>query len=85
MNISSRLFEAYLYCSTKCWLQSRDEPASGNIYEQWAGARKEAYYAEGLKRAFATFPENTRAINPPVSKLSTATLQFAIDVPLRIN
>ena len=86
MNISSQLFEAYLYCRTKCWLHSRAEPVSGNMYAQWARAHNEAYYPEGLKRAFATYPQSARAVNPPISKsLNDATWHLAIDVHLRTN
>ena len=37
----SRLFEAYLECSTKCWLRSRAEPATGNFYAEWAHLQNE--------------------------------------------
>jgi hypothetical protein len=29
MMIGSQIFEAYLKCSTKCWLRSRFEPGKG--------------------------------------------------------
>jgi predicted RecB family nuclease len=83
MNISSQLFEAYLYCPLKCWLHSRDEPFIGNRYAEWARAHREAYQTRALKHAFATFPESARAINPLISK--DATWRFAIDVHLRAN
>jgi predicted RecB family nuclease len=86
MNISSQLFEAYLYCPLKCWLHSRAEPVTGNRCAEWAQAHKEAYYKEGIKRAFASFPESARAINPPISKnFKDATWRLAIDVRLRTN
>src|ERR1035437_3360549 len=44
MIVSSQLFEAFLECSTKCWLRSRAEPTAGNIYAEWARAQSEAYY-----------------------------------------
>jgi predicted RecB family nuclease len=84
MNISSQLFEAYLHCPTKCWLQSRGETVSGNMYAEWARTHKEAYYKEGLKRAFEIFPETARAINPPLSKsFKDAMWRLAIDVRLQ--
>ena len=86
MNISSQLFEAYLYCPTKCWLQSRGETVSGNMYAEWARTHKEVYYKEGLKRAFEIFPETVRAINPPISKsFKDARWRLAIDVRLQTN
>jgi hypothetical protein len=86
MNISCHLFEAYLSCPTKCWLQSRGETEAGNTYAEWVTSNKEAYYKEGLQHAFNTFPETTRAFNPPISKSSkNATWRLAIDVRLRTN
>jgi predicted RecB family nuclease len=86
MNISSQFFEAYLYCPLKCWLRSRAEAATGNRCADWAQAHKEAYSKEGLKRAFANFPESARAINPPISKnFRDATWRLAIDVRLLTN
>ena len=83
MTISSQLFEAYLYCPLKCWLQSRAEPISGNIYAEWARVHKEAYYQDGLKRAFTTIPETARAINPPISKnFMDATWRLSSDIRL---
>src|SRR5262245_8867973 len=84
MNLSSELFEAYLCCPLKCWLQSRAEPASGNMYPEWVRARKEVYYKEGVARAFAGVPESARSINPPIStKFKDATWRLAIDARLR--
>src|SRR5262245_14430545 len=86
MNITSQLFEAYLHCRTKCWLQSRRETVSGNIYAEWARALGEAYLKNGLKRALEMFPETARAINPPISKSpKDATWRLAIDVRLQAN
>ena len=39
MIVNSHLFEAFLECSTKCWLRSRAEPTAGNIYAEWARAQ----------------------------------------------
>jgi predicted RecB family nuclease len=56
------------------------------MYAEWARAHKEAYYKDGLKRAFETLPEIARAINPPISKnLKDAKWRLAVDVRLRTN
>jgi predicted RecB family nuclease len=68
MIVSSRLFEAYLECSTKCWLRSRAEPATGNFYAEWAHLQNQTYLEYGLKRSFATVPESDRATAPPIPK-----------------
>src|ERR1019366_10195699 len=48
MIVSSQLFEAYLECSTKCWLRSRAEPATGNVYAEWARLQNETYLEVGV-------------------------------------
>ena len=86
MIVSSQLFEAYIECSTKCWLRSRAEPTAGNVYAEWARAQNEAYRQDGLKQLLAILPESDRAIGPPISKNSKdATWRIAIDVRLRTN
>ena len=87
MIISCQLFEAYLFCPLKCWLRSRAEPVTGNKYAEWTRARKEAYYKEGLKRAFGAFPESASAIDPPIisNNFKGATWGFATDVRLRTH
>src|ERR1035437_2477024 len=68
MVVSSQLFEAYLECSTKCWLRSRGEAATGNFYPEWARPQNETYLEYGLKCSFATVPESDRATAPPIPK-----------------
>jgi len=86
MIISSQIFEAYLECPTKCWLRSRAEPITGNVYAEWARAQNEAYCEGGLKRLLAMHPESDRAMRPPISKNSKdATWRIAIDSSFRTN
>ena len=84
MIVSSQLFEAYLECSTKCWLRSRAEPATGNFYAEWARPQNETYLEYGLKRSFAAVPESDRATAPPIPKNpKDVTWCLAIDVRWR--
>jgi predicted RecB family nuclease len=84
MIISSQLFEAYLECSTKCWLRSRAEPATGNFYAEWARLQNETYLEYGLKRLFAPLAECDRATAPPIPKNpKDVTWCVAIDVHWR--
>jgi predicted RecB family nuclease len=84
MIVSSQLFEAYLECSTKCWLRSRAEPATGSLYAEWARPQNETYLEYGLKRSFATVPEGDRATAPPIPKNpKDVTWCLAIDVRWR--
>ncbi len=84
MNISSQIFEAHLECSTKCWLRSRGEPATGNFYAEWVRAQHETYFQDGLKRLLATVPESDRATAPPIPKNPKDVIwRLAIDVRWR--
>ncbi len=48
--ITSRLFESYLHCPTKCYLQSSGEVATENDYTIWSETRRESYRLDGLQR-----------------------------------
>src|ERR1700730_15918301 len=84
MIVSSRIFESYLECPTKCWLRSRAEAATENIYAGWVRAHNETYFHNGIKRLLATVPENERATAPPIPRTpKDATWRLAIDVRWR--
>ena len=86
MIVNFQIFEAYLECSTKCWLRARAEPTTGNGYAEWARAQNEAYYEGGLKSLRETLPESDHAVAPPISKYpKNATWRLATDVRLRTN
>jgi hypothetical protein len=48
--VTSRLFEAYLKCPTKCFLWSRGETGTSNTYADWAQAQTISYRSEGIRR-----------------------------------
>jgi predicted RecB family nuclease len=50
MIVTSRLFEAYLKCPTKCFLWSRGETGTGNAYADWAEVQNISYRREGIRR-----------------------------------
>src|SRR2546421_507078 len=50
MTITSRLFEAYLKCPTKCFLWSRGETGTSNSYADWAQVLNISYRSEGISR-----------------------------------
>jgi len=86
MIVSTQLFEAYLDCPTKCWLLSRAEPATGNIYAQWAREQNDAYCNRGRTRLLMAFPESDRAVAPPVERnFVKATWRLAVELRLRTN
>ena len=86
MIISSPLFEAYLDCDTKCWLRAHAERGVGNTYAEWARVKSESYYEDGRKHLLAMFPENSRAIAPPISmNAKNLTWRVATHVRFQTN
>ena len=86
MVVSASLFEAYLECSTKCWLRAHAEPSAGNAYAEWACLRNENFHANGLQRLLTMFPESDRAIAPSISTdAKNAAWRVAIDVRFRTS
>src|SRR6478672_9086218 len=43
MKITPELFEAFLKCPTKCWLQAAGEPPGGNTYAEWFKTQNQSY------------------------------------------
>jgi predicted RecB family nuclease len=68
MSVNTRLFEAYLECPTKCWLRSRLEPTTGNVYAEWAREQSAGYAEMGCGRLRATVPESDCAVAPRVDR-----------------
>ena len=48
--ITSRLFESYLACPTKCYLQSIGEVGIENDFTIWNETRRESYRLDGIQR-----------------------------------
>ena len=51
--VTSQLFESYLACPTKCYLQSIGEVAAGSDLTIWSETRCESYRFKGLQRLTA--------------------------------
>jgi hypothetical protein len=47
MTITSALFEAFLGCLTKCFLQAEGALPSGKVYAEWIRAVVESYRVPG--------------------------------------
>jgi len=58
MPISSRLFEAYLKCPTKCFLRSRGETATENSYANWVRTQQLSYTSEEIKQLVKGFAKD---------------------------
>ena len=80
MNITSGLFEAFLNCPTKCFLQSRGEAGAGNAYPRWVRTQNESYRTAGVERLMeGVTPEQCLAGPDPVN-LRAARWNLAVDV-----
>ena len=73
MERSSELFEAFLKCPTKCWLQSRGEACEDNAYAQWVKGQNESYRAEAVRRLQDTVPESDRVVAPATAAVGTCS------------
>jgi predicted RecB family nuclease len=81
MKITSRIFEAFLKCPTKCYLRLLGETGSGNEYAEWVCAQSEAYEREAARRLQETVPEVERVVaSPTAEKLKAAKWQLAINL-----
>jgi hypothetical protein len=84
--ISSHLFEAYLECSTKCWLRAQSEPSTGNVYAEWAVRKNESYRKEWLERRLAIVAETDRIHSSTFeTDRKQATWRFAFDVRVQAD
>jgi hypothetical protein len=77
--VTSRLFEAYLACPTKCFLRSIGEMATGNDFTIWSEARGESYRREGAKRLMAGRPPEFNVVLAEMDELKKEQWHFAID------
>jgi predicted RecB family nuclease len=84
MTITSQPLEAYVKCSTKCWLRCAGENATGNAYAVWAQAKSEACRVDGIKRLVAEVPDSERVVVSPTDNLKTATWRIAVGLPARV-
>jgi len=81
MKPTAELFEAYLKCTTKCWLLSQGAIGEGNAYADWVKAQNEAFRAVALRRLQEAVPENKRLIAPPGGdNLKVTRWQLAVDI-----
>ena len=49
MTITNEIFEAFLRCPTKCFLQAEGAIPTGNVYAEWVQGEVESYRVEGAK------------------------------------
>src|SRR5262249_47999798 len=63
-SVTTRLFEAYLACPTKCYLRSIGEVEASNDFAIWNETRSETYLCEGVQR-LTTDHHSELGLEPP--------------------
>lgn|SRR6516162_170448 len=82
MKISADAFEAFLKCSTKCWLRAAGEQSPANAYAECVKSQNQSYCADAAKRVIADVPANECEIAPVAENLKTAKWRPAVGVEL---
>lgn len=80
MKLEAELFAAYLKCPTKCWLQSRAEHGTGNIYADWVTEQDQAYRDLALQRLLGTVPSGESVIAPAGGVTKAAKWRIAANL-----
>ena len=84
MTVTSDLFEAYLKCSTKCFLRSLGEADTRNAYANWQNTQKKSYLRDGLERLTEEALSDESSILPPDAEpLKAAKWRLAINLVAR--
>jgi predicted RecB family nuclease len=81
--VTSRLFEAYLACPIKCYLQSIGEVAIGNDFVIWNETRSASYRLAGVQRLMADHPCNIDVGHPDPKHWTHASWHFLLDYVAR--
>ena len=81
--VTSRLFEAYLACPTKCYLQSIGKAAPGNDFTTWDETRSESYRLDGVRRLIADHPRGIDVGLPDPRHWKHAPWHFVSDQVVR--
>ena len=77
--VTSRLFEAYLKCPTKCFLWSRGETGTSNTYADWAQAQTISYRSEGIRR-LKDGVESNECITGPLDRKELKSAKWCLAV-----
>ncbi|MDP2815253.1 MAG: hypothetical protein Q8O19_01070 [Rectinemataceae bacterium] len=86
MIISSTLFEAFLGCPTKCFLQSFGRTGTGNAYADWHRAQNDSYQRERIKCVKAEYaPDECRIGLDGAGKLKTTNWRLAVDIVVSVQ
>ena len=83
LSVTSHLFEAYLACPTKCYLQFKGEVGAGSDYTAWAAKRAESYCRNGIQELTAAHPLELGSGSLEPGRWKNASWHFALDQIVR--
>lgn len=83
MPITSKIFEAYLKCPTKCFFRSTGESPTENAYAEWFCIQNEVYHQDGINRLSEKFSQDECVSNPYMGDLKTAKWRLATNFVAR--
>jgi predicted RecB family nuclease len=80
MKVTATLFEAYLKCPTKCYLQSHGESGPSNTHAEWLRVQSESYRSKGIRRLTTSLtPDECMSGVLDPEKLAAAKWRLAHD------
>ena len=80
LTVTSRLLEAYVKCTTKCFLRSLGEVNEDNPYVNWVNTKNESYRNDALDRLMNGVLINDRANSTTgAGDLKTAQWRLAVE------
>lgn len=80
MIVTSSIFEAFLKCPTKCWLQAAGEPSAGNTYAELVTRQNDIYREAGIERLIAAYPIADVVRSPAIEMSDTTTWRLATNL-----
>ena len=81
MSISSKIFEAYLHCPTKCLMMSHGEIREDNVYAVWMREKNQFYAITGIKRLTGGLQAGEFICAPPtILNVKTASWRLASEI-----
>jgi len=83
MKITPELFEAFLKCPTKCWLQATGEPPGGNTYAEWFKTQNQSYRVVQTERLVEESRKCGIAASAASGNVLAAKWRLAISLALR--
>jgi predicted RecB family nuclease len=83
--VTSRLFETYLACPTKCYLQSIGEVAANNDFAVWNETRSESYRSEGVQRLTTDHHSQLDVEPPETGHWKNGSWHFTLNRVVRVQ